>query len=187
MDENLLRWRYFWQIFNESYLRWKKWNIHKIARYVFYGGRESLQVELNILGDNCGGCQFHEFPYTAKLPLLINGKREVRSFTCKEDIWNVLDLLIEEVHESNEKGKEFDVAQSINAQLPFFTCKNFILDRSIQKDIQRYLYCNETSVPPYSGAYDDQPAIWMGRYFIIKKAFAKKDKIMINKSKKENK
>ena len=120
------------------------------------------------------------------MPILIDGVRETRVFTCEDDVWDVIDLLIEEVYENNEKGKEFDLAKSINAQLPFFTCKNIILDKGIQKDIQRYLYCNECNVPPYKGDYGEQPALWVDKYFLIKKALAKRENTMINKSKKEN-
>jgi hypothetical protein len=102
-------------------------------------------------------------------------------------VWEIIDLLIEEVHENNKKGKEFDVAQSINAQLPFFTCKNIIFDKDTQKDIQRYVYCTDNNVPPYKGAYDDQPALWVDKYFAIKEAFAKREKTMINKSKPKEK
>ena len=116
---------------------------------------------------------------------MVNGVRESRTFTCKEDVWNVIDLLIEEVYENNKKGKEFDVVQSVNAQLPFFTCINKVIDMDIQKDIQRYLYCNETNVPPYKGSYDEQPALWVETYFIIKKALAQKEKAAIDKTKKD--
>ena len=81
------------------------------------------------------------------------------------------------------------MAQSINAQLPFFTCKNIIFDKDIQKDIQRYVYCTDNNVPPYKGAYDDQPALWVDRYFLIKKAFAKRESKVIkdaNSTKKHN-
>ena len=142
---------------------------------------------MNILGDSCGGCPYHHFPYDAQVPILINGIREIRTFTCKEDVWKIIDLLIEEVHENNKKGREFDVAQSINAQLPFFTCKNIIFDKDIQKDIQRYIYCKDNNVPPYKGDYDEQPALWVDKYFIIKNAFAKKEKSMIDKSKPKEK
>ena len=72
--------------------------------------------------------------------------------------------------------------------MPFFTCRNIFYDKSIQRDIQRYIYCNETSVPPYEGGYNKQPAIWIDRYFIIKKAFAKKENKVIKdaKSRKTN-
>ena len=183
----MFRWRYFWQIPYESYFGRKKWDFHKTTINVFCGGRESLQVELNILGGSCGGCQYHSFPYNAQIPILVKGKKEVRTFTCKDDVWDAVDLLIEEVYEFNEKGKEFDVAQSINAQLPFFACRNILIDKTIQKDIQRYIYCNDCNVPPYDGSYGEQPALWVERYFLIKKALAKKENDMINKAKKESK
>ena len=107
------------------------------------------------------------------------------TFTSKEDVWNVIDLLIEEVNEQNKKGKEFDMAQSINAQLPFFTCRNILLENEIQKDIQRYIYCKDNNVPPYEGGYDKQPALWVDRYFIIKKALAKREQASIEKTKKD--
>ena len=100
-------------------------------------------------------------------------------------MWKIIDLLIEEVHENNKKGKEFDVAQSINAQLPFFCCRNVIFDIEIQKDIKRYIYCTNNNVPPYQGDYDNQPALWVDRYFTIKKALAKKEKASIEKTKKD--
>ena len=131
------------------------------------------------MGDNCGGCPYHEFPYDAQLPIIINGVRETKTFTCENDVWHVVELLIEEIYEINDKGKEFDVAQSIKSQLPFFTCKNIVFDKEIQKDIQRYIYCNETGVPPYKGDYNDQPALWLDRYFLIKKAFAKRESKVI--------
>ena len=139
------------------------------------------------MGDTCGGCNFHTFPYNAQAPILINGERINKTFTCKEDVWEIIDLLIEEVHEHNKKGKEFDVAQSINAQLPFFTCKNYLLDSDIQKDISRYMYCKEFNVPPFKGTYGEQPSIWAQKTFIIKNALAKKEKTMIDKVKKDNK
>ena len=141
------------------------------------------------MGDVCGGCPYHDFPYEAQIPIFVDGVMEIRTFTCKDDVWNVVELLIKEVHNNNKKGKEFDVAQSVNAQLPFFTCKNIVFDTEIQKDIQRYIYCNETGVPPYEGGYDNQPALWLDRYFIIKKAFAKKENRVIkdaNDTKKYN-
>mgnify|MGYP003111184033 CR=1 FL=1 len=135
------------------------------------------------MGETCGGCKFHSFPYKARLPILINGKRQTKTFNCKEDVWNVVDLLIKEVKEMNTKGKEFDVSESINAQLPFFSCRNNVFDRDIQKDIQRYIYCKELGISPYNGSYGEQPAMWIDTFFIIKSSFAKKESSQINKIK----
>ena len=132
------------------------------------------------MAEGCGGCQYHEYPYKTEIPVLINGKRERRTFTCDEDVWEVIDLLIEEVKEQRETGKQFDIAASVNAQLPFFTCRNVIFDKELQKDIQRYVYCRESGVPPYKGSYNEQPAIWVEKFFIIKNTFAKKEKEQID-------
>ena len=137
------------------------------------------------MGNSCGGCQYCDFPYEAQLPIIVNGKREIRKFTSKDDVWDIIDLLIDEVHEINKTGKNFDVAQSIVRQIPFFACSNIIFDKEIQKDIQRYIYCNENNVPPYEGGYDKQPALWVDRYFIIKNALAKKEKAIREKIKKD--
>tara|TARA_Y100000361_G_C11091654_1_gene306751 strand:+ start:508 stop:687 length:180 start_codon:yes stop_codon:yes gene_type:complete len=53
----------------------------------------------------------------------------------------------------------------------------------MQKDIQRYVYCKDNSVSPYSGDYGDQPYDWVQKYFVIKSAFAKLEKNLIEKNK----
>ena len=83
--------------------------------------------------------------------------------------------------------KDFDKAESIKAQIPFFTCSNHILDKDIQKDILRYSYCKDNSTQPYSGTYGEQPYIWVQKYFIIRSAFAKLEKSMIDKQKSKGK
>lgn len=70
---------------------------------------------------------------------------------------------------NEEKGKSFDVAKSTMAQLPFFSCKNMVLDEKSQKDIAKYIYCNDFNVQPYKGSYGEQPKIWIEKSFIIKK------------------
>ena len=62
-----------------------------------------------------------------------------------------------------------------------------ILDKSIQKDINRYLYCSEFNVPPYKGDYGQQPSLWTQKTFIIKQALAKREKNTIDKAKKDSK
>ena len=104
----------------------------------------------------------------------------MREFTCDEDVWDVIDLLIEEAKEMNNKGNEFDVAKSVNSQLPFFACRNKVLKNKHQKDIQRYIYCKEFGVPAYSGVYGEQPSKWVEKSFVIKNALAKKEKDMID-------
>ena len=90
---------------------------------------------------------------------------------------DVVDLIIAETKEVNEKGgKEFDIAQSVVSQMPFFACMNVFMDNKIQKDIQRYIYCEKFGIPPYKGSYGEQPFRWVTRAFAIKAALAKKEK-----------
>ena len=132
----------------------------------------------------CGGCQYEEYPYKTQLPVLIDGVRPVWEFKSDKDIWNVIDLIIEEVSEFNaEKGKEFDIEQSVQAQLPFFCCKNRIFDKEIQEDIKRYMYSKNFGISPYEGDYGKQPYLWVEKVFIIKKAFAQLEKNKIDKAK----
>ena len=106
-----------------------------------------------------------------------------------DDVWTVVNSLVEEVKKFNSEGKSFDVGKSVNAQLPFFTCKNLFHSSENQKDIQRYIYCQDFNTQPYSGSYGEQPVLWIEKSFIIKSALAKlnKDKIEDARSKHNNK
>ena len=84
-------------------------------------------------------------------------------------------------------GKEFDVSESIIAQIPFFSCNNHIYDKELQKDIQRYTYCKDSSVSAYPGSFGEQPYIWVQKYFVIRNAFAKLEKRIIEKNKQKGK
>jgi hypothetical protein len=113
---------------------------------------------------------YHEYPYDAQIPIKINGKYERREFNSDRDVWDVIKLLIKETQEINEeKGKSFIESKSVMAQLPFFGCKNIMLDENAQKDIARFVYCNDFNVAPYEGSYGDQPKKWIDKSFIIKK------------------
>ena len=150
------------------------------------GGRKSLQLTLNVIGDYCGGCNFESYPYKAELPIVIDGKRPTWIFESDEDVWKVIDLIIQETKELNEtEGKQFDIELSVQAQLPFFSCKNRLFSREMQKDIQRYMYCEKFGVSPYSGDFGKQPCLWVDKVFIIKKAFANLEKNQIKKAKKD--
>ena len=51
-------------------------------------------LSLNILIDNwCEGCEFHKYPYKAKVPIVGHFNKV---FTCVKDVWDVVDLLIAE-------------------------------------------------------------------------------------------
>ena len=128
-------------------------------------------------------CSFHDFPYKAQIPVLIKGKRETRVFTCKEDVEDVIKLLIEETKEFNKEGKSFDVGLSVSKQLPFFSCMNILYDKDAQKYVEKYIYCQDFNVVPYDGDFGSQPKKWVDRAFIIKRALAKREESMINKQK----
>ena len=130
----------------------------------------------------CSGCRFHEFPYKAQIPIKTDGKMPIWEFRTEEDVWKVIDLIIEETNELNSKGNEFDIVSSVQAQLPFFACKNIVVDTDDQKDISRYLYCDKYNVPAYPGSYGDQPFLWVQKAFIIRNAYAKLEKQQINKA-----
>ena len=130
----------------------------------------------------CEGCRFHEFPYKAKPPISGYGEQV---FECKEDIYDVIQLLIDECKGWNQKGKTFDIAASVSKQLAFFSCSNIILGKEFQKDIQRYVFCNETGTPAYSGSFGEQPTKWLQKYFILKQAFAQKEKAQIDGRRKD--
>ena len=115
--------------------------------------------------------------------MLVNGERETRTFKSKDDVWQVIDLIIEETKLANEKGGDFGISESVISQLPFFACQNILMDNKIQKDIERYVYCEKFGVPPYRGSYGDQPAKWVDRSFSIRTAIAKKEKKEINAKK----
>ena len=37
-------------------------------------------------------------------------------------------------------------------------------------DITKYLYCEKTKTPAYSGSYGQQPALWLEKFFVIDNA-----------------
>ena len=55
------------------------------------------------------------------------------------------------------------------AQLPFFACRDIVLDANAQKDISKYIYCSDFGISPYRGSYGDQPKKWIDKSFLIKK------------------
>jgi len=149
-----------------------------------FGGRESLQIAFNVLNGGCGGCSYESYPYKAQLPVMIDGKRETWEFTCDEDVWKVIDLIIAETKEFNEKNdKTFDISESVVSQIPFFACRNILLNRSAQEDVQRYLYCEKFNTAPYNGNYGEQPCLWIEKAFLIRKYLAKLESREINKAK----
>ena len=150
------------------------------------GGRQSLQIAFNVLSDSCGGCQYESYPYKAQLPVMIDGKRETWEFKSDDDVWKVIDLIIEETKEFNKTtGKTFDISESVVSQMPFFACRNILIDSSVQNDVQKYLYCEKFNTPPYDGGYGEQPYLWVEKAFLIRKYLAKLESREIKKAKKK--
>ena len=110
---------------------------------------------------------YHTYPYKAQIPVVIDGKYETRTFTSKDDVWEVIDLIIAETKEENQKGSSFNIASSVMAQLPFFTCTNIMLSTEAQKDISRFMYVKQFNVPAYKGSYGDQPKKWVEKSFLL--------------------
>ena len=117
---------------------------------------------------------YHTYPYKAQIPILIDGKYETRMFTSKSDVTEVMELLVDEVKQSNYKGNSFNIAESVVKQLPFFACPNVLLDAQSQKDISRYIYSQQFGISPYKGAYGEQPHKWVEKSFLIKNTIERK-------------
>ena len=124
---------------------------------------------------------YHEYPYKAQIPILIEGKYETRTFTSDKQVWDVIHLIIDETKELIKQGSNLNVAQAVMAQLPFFACKNIMLDMDAQKEIERFMYARQFKISPYKGSYGEQPKKWVQKSFIlsnlveIQKAKAMKD------------
>jgi len=110
---------------------------------------------------------YHTYPYKAQIPVLIEGKYETRTFRSKDDVWGVIDLIIAETKEENEKGSSFNIASSVMAQLPFFACNNVMMNQEAQKDISRFVYVRNFNVPAYNGSYGEQPKKWVEKSFLL--------------------
>ena len=137
-------------------------------------------LELNVhFNSRCEGCHLHKYPYEAVVPISGYGKKVFKS---NKDVFDIIKLLIAEVKETNKNmSKDFDVASSIMAQLPYFSCINIVLKNNYQKDISKYLYCKEFSTPPYNGSYGQQPYKWIEKSNIIRYALSKKEQQQIEK------
>ena len=109
----------------------------------------------------------HTYPYTAQIPILIDGKYETRTFTSDDEVWDVIRLIIDETKQSIEKGSNLNIAESVMAQLPFFTCQNIMIDEQAQKDIARFSYSKQFNLSPYKGSYGEQPKKWVEKSFLL--------------------
>ena len=77
----------------------------------------------------------------------------------------------------------FSTFYNIYEQLPFFCCYNNIINDDCQKDIAKYIYCDDTKVQAYSGCYGDIPTSWVEKHFIIKSALKMINKKLMEKNK----
>ena len=148
--------------------------------------RLSLQLGLNaLIASVCRGCRFHHYPYEFKSIIRDkNGELPTLTINNDKELWDYIYKLKREADNNPTlKGRgSSNIVLDIYEQLPFFTCSNTLIDKEIQKDLQRYIYCTETGINPYSGAYGDQPQRWIEKFFYLKTAFAQKNKIKAEKN-----
>tara|TARA_R100001230_G_C5686218_1_gene195580 strand:+ start:1415 stop:1759 length:345 start_codon:yes stop_codon:yes gene_type:complete len=110
------------------------------------------------------------------------------TFESAEDVWHIVDLLLKETESLNNRdGSEYDPIANAIAQIPFFACSNHLVEPKYLKLLNKYVYCKETGVPPYPGTYGEQPASWVRQFFLIKNALAKKEKLALDKARREAK
>ena len=123
---------------------------------------------------------YHTYPYKAQIPVVIDGKYQTRTFTSRSDVDAVIELLIDEVRQTNKEGNDFNIAESVVKQLPFFACINVLLDKQSQKDISRYVYSESFGISPYKGSYGEQPSKWVEKSFLIKSIIERKKSKAMN-------
>jgi len=127
---------------------------------------------------------YHEYPYKAQIPIVIDGKYETRTFTSDEEVWDVIRLLIDETKENIEEGSNLHIAESVMAQLPFFSCSNMLMNVDAQKDIARFMYARQFNISPYKGSYGEQPKKWVDKSFLLNNLIERqKAKVIKNGSK----
>ena len=132
----------------------------------------------------CKGCTYHEFPYEAQVPIMIDGKYQIKSFYSNEDVHEIVKLIIKETEELNkQQGGGLDIATSVSKQLPFFSCMNALFDPNSKKDIEKYIYCKDLGISPYKGSYGEQPKKWVDKMFLIKNALARKEAQVMKEAK----
>jgi len=88
-----------------------------------------------------------------------------------EDVWKHV-LAIKQEAGSSTRSTPQSILKDIFYQLPYFVCQNHFLDDNSQKDISKYIYCEETKTPAYIGSYGELPSIWKEKHFLIKAALA---------------
>ena len=140
------------------------------------------------MSESCGGCNYCEFPYKATPPIKIDGSYKERLFNSKDDVLDIIHLLMDETRRLNmETNKDFDPVSNVLSQIPFFTCTNHIREPKYLKLLSKYIYCTDTGTPAQAGGFGEQSAKWVEYFFLIKSALAKKEKQMHDKIKREAK
>jgi len=86
-----------------------------------------------------------------------------------------------------EKTESYSADYIVFQQVKFFSCVNNFIDPVYQADISKYIYSQNTSTQPYNGSYGEQPALWIEKYFTIKKCIAEMEKVSLNKHRKKAK
>ena len=88
-----------------------------------------------------------------------------------DDIWDYV-LELKNEAEALDVTNSAPIAKSIFYQLPFFTCPSLFYSAKHQRDITKYLYCEDTKTPPYPGGYGQATNIWKEKHFLIKQALS---------------
>ena len=128
-------------------------------------------------------CNFEVFPYTVRSTIKNpkTNKLDTIEFKNMDDIWAYIGVLWQEAYNHTKSVK--GAFKSVYMQLPFFCCINKFIDESMQKDIERYIYCEDTKTPAFPGSFGQIPAIWMEKHFIIKQSLAILQEIKTDKLK----
>ena len=111
-----------------------------------------------------------------------NGKYISKEITSQDDVWGVISALAKEAEDHNEGGHDFDVAESVYVQIPFFACPNLVLDQKFQNDILRYIYCEKFGTSPYIGGYGGTPKRWIEKSMIISNYISRKREKSLKKN-----
>tara|TARA_Y100001937_G_scaffold86157_1_gene116557 strand:+ start:360 stop:779 length:420 start_codon:yes stop_codon:yes gene_type:complete len=134
--------------------------------------------------DKCGGCKYHKLPYTAQVPVKIDGKYVTREFKTKKDVWDVVDMIIEEERRNNmSQSLGVDSYYNISKQLPFFSCPTLFYNNESSKAISKYFYCKEFGIPPHKGSFSEQPNKWIEHSFFISNCISKLESIKLKEVK----
>jgi len=109
----------------------------------------------------------------------MDGKYPKRIYNSDDDVYEVVDILIEDY---KNQGSEGSMPMNISSHLPFFSCTNVFLNKSCQNDIGRYMYSKDYAISPYPGTYGCQPNIWKIKHFLIKSSCDELEKKAMKKN-----